>query len=59
MAFAEESQSELDALRTMIAAGEITSIVDVVYPLVQAAEAQRRVETKQKARAIVMAIGGN
>jgi len=56
MAFAKESHAELDALRTMIEAGELSPIVDTVYPLEQAAEAHRRVETEQRAGAIVLAI---
>jgi NADPH:quinone reductase-like Zn-dependent oxidoreductase len=59
MAFAKESHEELDALRTMIEAGELTSIVDTVYPMEQAAEAHRRVETEQRSGAIVLAIGGD
>lgn len=57
MAFAKESHEELDALRTMIEAGELTSIVDTVYPMEEAAEAHRRVETEQRAGAIVLGYG--
>ena len=56
MAFAKESHEELDALREMIEAGDLVPIVDTVYPMEQAAEAHRRVETEQRAGAIVLAI---
>jgi len=57
-AFAPETQGALDALREMIEDGRIVSIVDEVLPMSQAAEAHRRVETEQRAGAIVLAIGG-
>lgn len=56
-AFARETQEELLALKEMIERGEIGSIVDRVYPMEQAAEAHRRVETEQRLGAVVIEIG--
>lgn len=56
VAFARETREELEALKAMIEAGQIDSIVDTVYPMEQAADAHRRVETEQRAGAIVIAI---
>ena len=55
--FARESREELLALKAMIEAGEISSIVEKVYPMEQAAEAHRRVETEERLGALVIAIG--
>lgn len=55
--FARESKEELLALKAMIEAGEIGSIVEKVYPMEQAAEAHRRVETEERLGALVIAIG--
>ncbi|HMM65736.1 MAG TPA: NAD(P)-dependent alcohol dehydrogenase [Dokdonella sp.] len=55
-AFARESRAELEALRDMIEDGRIRPIVDRVYPMEQAAEAHRRVETEQRLGAVVIAI---
>ncbi len=57
IAFARESREELEALKEMIERGELTSIVDRVYPMEQAAEAHRRVETEQRLGAVVIRIG--
>lgn len=57
VAFARESREELLALKGMIEAGEIQSIVDKIYSMEQAADAHRRVETEQRIGAIVIAIG--
>lgn len=57
VAFARESREELQALTQMIERGELTSIVDRVYPMEQAAEAHRRVETEQRLGAVVIRIG--
>ncbi len=57
MAFARETQAELDELRAMIEAGDVTSIVDTVYEMEQAPEAHRRVEAEDRAGAIVLRIG--
>jgi NADPH:quinone reductase-like Zn-dependent oxidoreductase len=56
-AFARETKAELDALREMIEDGRIRSIVDRIYPMQQAADAHRRVETEQRLGAVVIAIG--
>lgn len=56
-AFARETKEELSALKEMIEAGKIVSIVDRVLPMEQAAEAHTLVETEQRIGAIVLAIG--
>jgi NADPH:quinone reductase-like Zn-dependent oxidoreductase len=56
-AFARESREELLALKEMIEDGRIGSIVDCVFPMEQAADAHRRVETEQRLGAVVIAIG--
>jgi NADPH:quinone reductase-like Zn-dependent oxidoreductase len=55
-AFARETRQELTALKEMIEDGRIGSIVDRVYPMKQAADAHRRVETEQRVGAVVIAI---
>lgn len=55
-AFARETKEELQTLKKMIEEGTIRSIVDKVYPMEQAAEAHRRVETEQRLGAIVIAM---
>lgn len=57
VAFAPETQEALGELRGMIEDGRIVSIVDRVYPMDRAVEAHRRVETEERAGAIVLAIG--
>ena len=56
-AFAKESIAELRELKELIENGKIRSIVDKIYPMEQAAEAHRRVESEQRLGAIVIAIG--
>ena len=56
-AFAKETVSELHALKEMIEAGKIRSILDRVFPMEQASEAHRLVETEQRCGAIVIAVG--
>ena len=56
-AFAAESKEELLALKALIEEGRVGSIVDRVYPMEQAAEAHRRVETEKRLGAVVIAIG--
>ncbi|MFG1926874.1 NAD(P)-dependent alcohol dehydrogenase [Cryptosporangium sp. NPDC048952] len=56
VAFASETRQDLAALTRMIDAGEIQSIVDRVYPMAEAADAHRRVETEQRLGAVVIAI---
>ncbi len=54
--FAGEKQKELLALKEMIEAGRITATVDKIYPLEQAAEAHRRVETEQRLGSVVISV---
>ena len=53
-AFARESLEELEALRTMIEAGQIRSIVEEVVPMERVADAHRRVENETRLGAIVV-----
>lgn len=55
-AFAAEKEEELLALKMMIEEGKITSTVDKVYSMDQAAEAHHRVETEQRLGTVVMQI---
>lgn len=55
-AFARETKEELTTLKEMIEKGEIVSIVDKVYPMDQAVDAHRRVESEQRRGAVVIAI---
>ena len=55
--FAGEKEEELLALKEMIEEGKIESIVDKIYPLEQAAEAHRRVETEQRLGPVVISVG--
>lgn len=56
-AFAGEKEEELLALKAMIEAGKIKSIVDKIYQIEQAAEAHRRVETEQRLGIVVISMG--
>jgi NADPH:quinone reductase-like Zn-dependent oxidoreductase len=56
-AFAGEKKEELLALKEMIEEGKIKSIVDKIYPVEQAAEAHRRVETEQRLGIVVLSFG--
>ena len=58
-AFAGETQEELLTLRKMIEEGRIKPVVDKIYPMEQAADAHRRVETEQRLGCIVLSIGGS
>lgn len=58
VAFASETREELLALQEMIEDGRIGPIVDRVFPMQQAAEAHRLVETEQRRGAIVIAMDG-
>jgi NADPH:quinone reductase-like Zn-dependent oxidoreductase len=58
-AFARETQEELLALKKMIEDGRIGPIVDRVFPMEQAADAHRLVETEQRRGAVVIAIDGD
>jgi NADPH:quinone reductase-like Zn-dependent oxidoreductase len=55
--FAGEKEEELLALKEMIEEGKIKPIVDKIYPLEQAAEAHRRVETEQRLGPVVISVG--
>jgi NADPH:quinone reductase-like Zn-dependent oxidoreductase len=55
-AFAGEKEEELVALKEMIEEGKIKSVVDRVYPVEQAAEAHRRVETERRLGIIVISL---
>lgn len=57
-AFARETREELLALRGLVEAGQVVSIVDRVLPLDRAAEAHRLVESEERRGAIVLAIDG-
>ena len=56
-AFAGEREEELLELGRMIEAGEIAATVDKIYPMAEAAEAHRRVETEQRIGTVVIAVG--
>ncbi len=56
-AFAGEKEEELLALGKMIEDGSIRPVVDKIYPMEQAADAHRRVETEQRLGPIAIAIG--
>lgn len=55
-AFAEETKEELLALKELIEAKKIQSIVDRVLPMEQVAQAHRLVETEQRLGAIVISM---
>ncbi len=54
--FARETVEDLDHLRELIEAGQLRSVVDRSYPLEQAAEAHRYVETGRKKGNVVLTI---
>lgn len=56
-AFAAETQDELLALKEMLEAGTIRPILDGIYPMEQAAEAHRRVETETRVGMAVIDLG--
>ncbi|WP_419912026.1 NAD(P)-dependent alcohol dehydrogenase [Hoeflea sp.] len=55
-AFAKETKEELSTLTEMIEDGTITTIVDRVFPMDEAAGAHRLVETEERCGAIVLSI---
>jgi NADPH:quinone reductase-like Zn-dependent oxidoreductase len=56
-AFAGEKEEELLTLKQMIEAGEIEAVIDRTFPMAQAAEAHRRVETEQRLGPVVISMG--
>ena len=58
VAFAGETQAELDALVELIAAGKVRPVIDRVLPLERAAEAHRLVETEARQGAVVLSPDG-
>ncbi len=58
-AFAAETKADLLTLKEMIEDGRIKSIVDRVYPMENAPDAHRRVETEQRLGAVVIAIASD
>ena len=52
--FAGEKEEELIALRTMIEAGKIRSVVDKIYSFNQIVQAHQRVETEQRIGIVVL-----
>jgi NADPH:quinone reductase-like Zn-dependent oxidoreductase len=58
VAFAAETVEELTALRDLLEAGNIRSVVDRVYSFAEAADAHRRVETEERLGAIVLSPDG-
>jgi NADPH:quinone reductase-like Zn-dependent oxidoreductase len=55
-AFAGETKEELGALRDLVEEGKVVSIADCIYPMAEAADAHRRVETEERVGAVVIAI---
>lgn len=55
-AFAGEKEEELFALKQMIERGNIKPVIDKIYPMNQASEAHRRVETEQRAGIVVISM---
>lgn len=55
-AFAREKPEELRDLTAMIEQGKVTATVDQIFPMVQVAEAHRRVETEQRLGSIVLTV---
>lgn len=53
---AGETQKELETLAEMIKAGDISPLVDRVYPMTDAGEAHRRVETEQRVGCVVISL---
>jgi len=54
--FADETEEELLALKDLIEAGRIKSIVDKIYTPQQAAEAHHKVETEQRLGVVVISM---
>ena len=54
--FAGENQEELHELAQLLKAGEISPVIDRVYPLEQIADAHRRVETEARLGIVVVSL---
>ena len=54
--FAEETEEELLELKNRIEKGDIHSTLDTIFPMEQAGEAHRRVETEQRLGTVVIAL---
>ena len=57
--FAGEKEEELLSLKKMIEEDQIKSTLDKIYPLEQAADAHRRVETEQRLGIVVISVVQN
>ncbi|MCB1650242.1 MAG: zinc-binding dehydrogenase, partial [Pseudomonadales bacterium] len=55
--FAGETEEELLTLKRMIEAGQMTPVMDGVFPPEDAAEAHRRVENEERLGAVVIRMG--
>jgi NADPH:quinone reductase-like Zn-dependent oxidoreductase len=55
-AFAGETKMELLILKQMIENGRIKPVVDSVYPIDQAADAHRRVESEKRLGVVILSI---
>ena len=58
-ALAGETEAELLDLKKMIEDGKLCAVIDKVYPMSQAAEAHRRVETEQRRGIVVISMGNS
>jgi len=56
-AFAGETRAELHCLQQMLNTGELKAVVDRVYPMSEAVDAHRRVESEQRLGSVVIQIG--
>jgi len=54
--FAGEFEQELLSLSSMLEAGQIRPVIDQVYPMAQAVEAHKRVESEERLGIVVLAI---
>lgn len=55
-ALAGETEAELIDLKEMVEEGKLSAVIDRVYPMSQAAEAHRRVETEQRLGIVVISM---